>query len=295
MTSHIKVLQQGDRRWLSVEGPWEPRLADFMRARGLSELRIFADGRSGAVRIDFLREIPFLETLGLCVVGLRDITPLYDLPNLGSLVVQGLERKVDFTRIPRLRNLSLAWKARFFSSLLDCGGLEVLGIDYYSGKDFLTFGRLKSLKSIGFGFTRLESFAGIEQFPNLGRLSLGPINRLETLDHLEGCSRIWHLHVEAARKLRRIEAVSSLRCLQELCFTACPQIESVQPFNGLPALEYFGLLQTTNVADGDLSALLKLPRLKHASIRDRKHYNVKNADLPKAYRKRYKLVTLYKE
>jgi hypothetical protein len=295
MTTHFKVLQQGDRRWLSVEVPWESRLADIMLARGLSDLRVFADGRADAARIDFLREIPFLETLGLCIVGLRDITPLYDLPNLRSLAVQGVERKIDFTRIPRIQKLALPWNAKLFSSLLECGGLQDLGIDNFSGKDFLPFARLKSLKNIGFAFTRLESFAGIEEFPELGRLSLGPINRLETLDHLEGCPRLWYLQVEAAKKLRRIDAVSSLRCLQELCFTACPQIESIRAIEGLPALEYFGLLQTTEVADGDLSALLKLPRLKHASIRDRKNYNVKNDDLPKAYRKANKVIALHKE
>ena len=294
MATHFKVLQQGDRRWLSVEGPWEPRLADLMRDQGLSELRVFADGRNGAARIDYLGEIPFLQRLGLCIVGLRDVSPLYDLPNLRALTVQRIERKIDFTRIPRLENLSLSWNAKLFSSLLESERLEVLGIDNFTGKDFLPFAKLKALENIGFAFTRLESFAGLEQFPELGRLSLGPINRLETLDHLEGYPDLRYLQVEAAKKLRRIDAVSRLRCLQELWFTACPQIESLRAIEGLPALEYFGLLQTTSVADGDLSALLKLPRLKHASIRDRKHHNMKNDNLPKAYRKTNKLITLQK-
>ena len=83
--------------------------------------------------------------------------------------------------------------------------------------------------------------------------------------------------------------------LKELCFQACPNLDSLQALKKLVSLEYFGLLETTTVADGDLSGLLTLPKLKHASIRDRQHYDVKNSDLPKAYRRARKLIVLYQE
>ena len=164
-----------------------------------------------------------------------------------------------------------------------------------AGDNFRPFAKLTALENIGFGFTRVASLDGVERFPLLRRLSLGPINRLETLDHLEGCPHVSSLQIEAAKKLRRIDAVSSLRVLQELCFTRCPAIQSLQPIAGLPELEYVSLLQTTTIAEGDISALHTLPRLKHASIGDRKHYNVKNTDLPKASRRTYKMTTLYEE
>jgi hypothetical protein len=294
MATHFKILRLGPRRWLSVRGPWEPRLADVMRAHELTDLRLYAaDG--AAARIDFLRDIPFLEVLGLCVVGLRDVTPLYDSPNLRALTLQGVEKAIDFTRIPRLTSLSVQWSTRFFASLLDCEALTDLGIDYFSDDNFRPFARLTALQNIGFGFTRVDSLDGVERFPLLRRLSLGPINRLETLDHLEGCPHVSSLQIEAAKKLRRIDAVSSLRAVQELCFTRCPAIQSLQPVAGLPELEYVSLLLTTTIAEGDISALHTLPRLKHASIADRKHYNVKNTDLPKAYRQTHKLTTLYQE
>jgi hypothetical protein len=82
MTTHFKILQQRTRRWLSVEGLWEARLAGVMEAHGLTDLRIYADGRGSKGHLDFLRDLPFLERLSIIIVGLRDVSPLYDLPNL---------------------------------------------------------------------------------------------------------------------------------------------------------------------------------------------------------------------
>ena len=69
----------------------------------------------------------------------------------------------------------------------------------------------------------------------------------------------------------------------------------IQTLKRLVNLEYFGLLETTTVADGDLATLLTLPKLKHATIRDRQDYNVRNSELPKAYRHANKVTVLYQE
>src|ERR1700739_1012407 len=144
-------------------------------------------------------------------------------------------------------------------------------------------------------FTRLRSLAGVQQFPILRRLSLGPINRLKTLDHLEGCSELRRLSIGPAKNLTQVDTLSCHENLAELLLQACPNIESLQALKRLVNLEYFGLLETTSVADGDLATLLTLPKLKHAAIRDRQHYNVRNSELPKDYRRANKVTVLYQE
>jgi len=46
MSTHSKILEQGDRTWLSVEGAWEPRLTKIMETHGLRDLR-FHDVTAG--------------------------------------------------------------------------------------------------------------------------------------------------------------------------------------------------------------------------------------------------------
>lgn len=295
MATHFKILEQGKRRWLSVEGAWEPRLAKVMETHGLRDLRLLEIASTEKISIDFLRDVPNLERLGLCVNGPRDWTPLYDLSNLRVLELQCVTTKIDFTRMPRLEHIMCNWNARLFSSLCDCEWLTNLGLDHFGGPDFRMFKKLKALRNIGFAFTRLESFVAVEHFPELTRLSLGPVNHIETLDHLDACPKLRYVGIDNAKKLRRIDAVAHLRSLQELFFKACPNIESLRSLAGLPNLEYFGLLETTTVADGDLAVLKTLPKLKHASIRDRKHYTNNNRDFPKAYRTVTKMTKLYEE
>lgn len=292
---HFKILEQGTRRWLSVEGAWEPRLATIMESHGLHDLRLHDVTPGRSTSVDFLRDLPGLARLSLCVNGPRDWRALYELRSVRVLELQYVTRKLDFTRMPQLEDLTCNWSDRLFSSLCDCEWLEHLGLDYFTGSDFAIFRKLKALRSIGFGFTRLGSLIGIEQFPDLRWLSLGPVNRMETLDYLDACAKLEYLSIDQAMKLKTIDAVAYLWNLQELCFKACPKIESLRSLRGLANLEYFGLLETTSIADGDLSVLNLLPQLKHASIRDRRHYSHKNADFPKAHRRTTKVVTLHQE
>jgi len=266
-----------------------------MADRHLSDLQLCADARKSKTSIDFLRDLPFLERLSLTAIGLRDVTPLYDLPNLQVLTLNGITPKIDFPRFTKLQHLMCSWNARAFSRLLHCVTLKQLGLDNFTGADFHAFAALKALENIGFAYTRLESLAGIERLQKLRRLSLGPANRLETLEHLEACSGLRELDIEAAKKLSRLDPLSHLRKLENICFNTCPNLESLLPLKSLPELQLFALLGTTSVADGDLSVLLTWPKLKHASIRDQKHYNHKNSEFPKAYRPSNKLITLHKE
>lgn|GEM_PF-4058499 len=291
----FRILQQGTRRWLSIEGPWESRFASVMDAHGLTDLRISADGRGSKGHLDFLRDLPFLERLSINSVGLRDISPLYDLPNLRTFEFQAVAGKIDFLRFQKLEVLRCSWNARTLSSLLEYANLKELGLDNYTGPDFRPFAKLGSLENIGMAFTRLRSLAGVQQFPILRRLSLGPINRLKTLDHLEGCSELRRLSIGPAKNLTQVDTLSCHENLAELLLQACPNIESLQALKRLVNLEYFGLLETTSVADGDLATLLTLPKLKHAAIRDRQHYNVRNSELPKDYRRANKVTVLYQE
>jgi Leucine-rich repeat (LRR) protein len=292
MPTDFKICEIGASRYLLLQGPWEPVIADVMQQYGVRHLRLNRPTEQ-QVRIDFLRELGSLERLELSALSLADAGPLYDLPNLRRLAINGFKKKIDFTRIPKLEELRLDWHEKSFSSLLEHGQLRVLGIGPYTRADLLQLKNLRSLEELVISFSRIERLAGVEHFPELRQLSVDYVKNLETLEPLESCRKLWNLSIDGAKILRQIDPVSSLRDLQELCLKRCPEIESLRPIKSLPALRYIGLLETTNLKDGDLSVLLTLPQLRHASFADRKHYSHKSTDFPKVYRKHHKLVVLY--
>ena len=292
MASDFKVCEIGPTRYLLLQGPWEASITDVMTTFGLKYLRLNRPTER-QVQIDFFRELAFLERLELSALSIADVSPLYDLPNLRRLNINGFKQEIDFTRIPKLEDLRLDWHEKSFSSLLACDQLRILGIGYYTHADLQQLKNLRSLEELIISFSRIESLAGIEHFPELGLLSVDYVRNLETLEPLGACRELWNLSIDGAKNLRQIDPVSPLRNLRELCLKRCPEIESLRPIKSLPALESVGLLETTNIQDGDLSVLLTLPSLKHASFVDRRHYTHKNADFPKVYRHANKLVVLY--
>lgn len=255
-----------------------------MRRQGITDLKLSAYAGWRETRVDFLGGLPFLETLDLMTVGLRDVSPLYELPNLRRLSISGVKAKVDFTKIPRLNHLGISWNHKLFASLLDCGNLHVLGLDRFTEKDLSSLRELTALNVLALSYSKIESLRGIGRFSELRRLSLAVTNRIQTLSGISACKELVEVSVEAAKILTDVDAVGDLPKLRTLFFTACPKIESLQFISKLSRLEYFALLQTSRVSDGDLSGLSSLPKLKHVSFVDRKHYNRRNSAFPKNYK-----------
>jgi hypothetical protein len=292
MASRFKVCEIGSTRYLLLQGQWEPEIADVMKQYRITHLRLNAPTERHA-RLDFLGELTFLERVDLSALSVPDVSPLYELHGLRRLTISGIKKEIDFTRFPKLEELRIDWHPKFFSSVRACGQLRTLGIGNYNDADLQQFNNLQFLEELVVSRSRLENLAGVEHFPKLGRLSLDFAKRLETLEPLDACRELWYLTVDEAKNLRQIDPVSRLANLRELCLKRCPEIESLRPIQGAHALEYVGLLETTTIKDGDLSALLTLPMLKHASFVDRKYYTHKNADFPKVFRGPNKLVVLY--
>jgi hypothetical protein len=104
---------------------------------------------------------------------------------------------------------------------------------------------------------------------------------LEMLNGLENADGLIVLVVEQAKRLRQIDSLHGLAQLGTLVLNDCPKIESIRSLADLSSLETVGLMQTTNVADGDFSPLLTLPKLRNATFVDRPHYSHRNESFPK--------------
>lgn len=251
-----------------------------MQREKLTHLRLseYAGWSEGTLR--FLPQLDFLEYLDLWSSNIRDVIPLYSLPQLKGLSLNGVTAQIDFSRFPRLRELSLGqWRERSFRSVFDGANLEILSISGFRGSNLSSFSRLQNLESLALSNSPISSLTGIESIGQLIRLSLVLTNKLEEIDRLPVRLRV--LWVERTHSLRRLTALATAQSLRTLVLKECPRIESLKPIQRLPCLETVGLMQTTNVLDGDLGVLLSLPRLQHATFLDRNHYNVSSSQFPK--------------
>jgi len=283
MTTAYSIREEAGKRFLLLTGPWSTKAQGVMARERLSGLRL--SGYAGWLEKDitFLRELPFLERLDLWAVGLRDLTPLYELSKLRKLSLDGLSKKVDFTKLPSLEDLHIShWKERIYGTLFSCKVLRNVAITGFPGRNLSRFASVSQLENLALSFAKIDSLQGAAELAKLVRLSFGSVNCLQTLRGLEGCRGLKLMWVEGAKQLREIGSLSSLSHLRTLNLTDCPLLESLRPITGLPELEAVWFFGGTNVRDGDLSVVDSLPNLKYAKFVDREHYSRKSAQYPKS-------------
>ena len=77
-----------------------------------------------------------------------------------------------------------------------------------------------------------------------------------------------------------IDAIGALENLRFLGVSDCGRIDSLGPLANLTELEVLYAWGSTRVLDGDLTPLLKLPKLREIRMRDRHEYKPRIRDIP---------------
>jgi len=140
--------------------------------------------------------------------------------------------------------------------------------------DLTRFATLDSLTRLELGEGRkLQQTAGIERLQQLTFLGLYFQHNLKSLTGMNELSSLLELAVENCKRLESIEAVSALTSLRQFKLADCAEIPSLQPLANLSNLERFLAWGTTRIADGDLSVLTRLPRLRQIAMRTRREYH----------------------
>jgi hypothetical protein len=282
MARNYEVCVEGKRRFLLLKGPWSEDAFAAMRNEGISDLRLSTYAGWQQDKIAFLARLPFLESLDLWVAKVDDVSPLYLLSNLRRLSLNGVNRKLDFTRFRKLEDLHLShWRAGKYDSVFDCS-LKSFAVASYPNPDLRSVGEIKTLENLAVSFSKTSRLEGVSSLPRLVRLSLAGLSSLTTLDGIEGCRGLLLLWIEQLKNLSRIDAVSRLRTLRSLNLSDCPNIASLRPITDLPELEGVWFFGKTNIQDGDLVPIATLTKLKYAKFTDRAHYSHRSEEFPKS-------------
>lgn len=257
---------------------------EYIRANNIEQAEIIMPD------LKFLKDCPTLKYFRICpsenAPADFDFAPLYEMPEIRSLNCQNRYgsteqyiSKIDYSKISNLTDL-------------------FVGVN----KGTLNYNQVKTLKSL-----RVGSFKGrhcdltdlfcSEELDTLQLIGC----QIVSLDGIEKAPGLQCLYIQHNRRLKNISALYKVRkTLKALRIENCPKIEDCSVLGELERLELLELsgsntlpnlnflksmrrLKTfvfnLNVLDGDLSACKRLSYVY--SEKDRKHYNLKNADLPK--------------
>ena len=124
----------------------------------------------------------------------------------------------------------------------------------------------------------VKTLAGLDNAKCLSKLGLSSCRQLEDISALSAVSdSLTLLDIEACGKIRDFSVLSELHNLEHLRLYGSNSLPNLSFLQNMPKLRTFTF--TMNVLDGDLRLCMNIP---YASCRNKKHYNLKDAELPKA-------------
>tara|TARA_R110000868_G_scaffold410609_1_gene699233 strand:+ start:28 stop:741 length:714 start_codon:yes stop_codon:yes gene_type:complete len=140
-----------------------------------------------------------------------DYSVVNELENIVQLGIDTDDRnEIVFSNKPRLRNVSLHWRAKA-KSLFECRQLEDLWMGKYNGKNLSDFENLSNLKSLRINTGSISSLNGIENLSKLENLYLAQVTKLEDISAIENLKNLKSLTINNCKKIKNIEVINSLK------------------------------------------------------------------------------------
>lgn len=257
-----------------IHRSWCNELLECLLRQPIREIELNqAKGWQGS-DLDFLRAFPDLRVVEVVDLNIDNVEGIHALRDLTSLVLLTYSRTpLRFEAFPVLRDCDFDWGRRRVTGLGECSHLRHLSVVRMPSEDLKGLSRLTGLKSLWIGSSPIRSLDGVSTLLALTELHLRGLRKLEALDGVECLSMLEYLELDTCRRVESIECVRNLGHLRSLYVNNCGPIESLSPIANLLELEEVLFFESTNVVDGDLAPLTRLPRLRNLSFQNRRHYS----------------------
>jgi len=272
-----------DGKWgpqATLSGAWSSAVEESIRRQGIQELELnHAKGWRGQ-DVAFLERLPNLAALTIIDHVIPDVGGIHTLEKLRYLDVNTYCRTpVDFGCFPLLEECALEWRPKS-ESLFAHAGLKRIFVNNCPIKTLEPLSNMADLQSLSLASPKLQNLKGIERLQCLTFLGVYVARSLASLDGLQALSGLVQLEVNDCRKVTNLAPIAGLLKLRKLHVCNDGDIESFKPLADLKELEQVLFYESTNVLDGDLGPLKRLPKLKDVAFMERKHYTHTRADFP---------------
>jgi Leucine-rich repeat (LRR) protein len=186
--------------------PWDRAYTDFLHSEKIAAIRLsYSLGYRGE-SIDFIVQFPWLRSLEVYSVEVRDLSPINRLPNLEVLGLQTKAATGFALGDAPLRIAKIQWNHQL-SPLLELQTLEYLNVINYPYVDFLPLRKLLRLQRLSITSRKLQTVKGIEDLPALSHLDLYNCPQLLNIDEARTKQSIHYLEIEACRHVSNGRAI----------------------------------------------------------------------------------------
>ena len=254
---------------------------DFINTNKIEKALIIADS------IDFITSCPTLKYLRIIPADSAgdgfDYSPLYKMPQIKQLICQ-----------------TVYGFREEFSTSIDCAKIKGLEDIHVTNQEYKNFNEVKTLKSFGISNYKKDDLNEAFNSPIIDTISIFQ-SKIKSLDGIQKSEKMQCIYLDYNRYLKDISALQKVKkTLKMLRIENCPKIEDFSVLgeldnlellelsgsNEIPNLNFLKMMKnlktflfSVNVKNGDLSPCMGLSYVY--SMKNRKHYNIKDKDLPK--------------
>ena len=264
-----------NRPGVMLTGPWTNDLAEFVKNEDIKAIYLnSAKGWTGS-DYSFLKNLENIEELNIISAKGNELVSIESMTNLRELSITcASSDTIDFTNLPNLETAYIYWW-KGASSILHCSSLKSLYLDSAKLKDYSPLGELKDLNALTIANSNVESLSFLESLESLNRLELLNLKKLSQFNEIASCKALGRLTISGSKLLSNLDFVRNLHNLEVLVVSDNGDIQSLEPLSNLKSIKALSFAGSSDIKDGDLSILEKLPNLAMLMFRERKHYSHK--------------------
>lgn len=240
-----------------------------------------------AENIDFITMCPTLKYLRIIPADssadVFDYSPLYKMPQIKGLqcsTVYGFKKEfstsVDCSKINGLENIHITNMG--YKNYNKVQTLKGLGLSNYKKEDISEAFSSSILDTLSIFQSKIKTLEGIQRSQKMQCLYLYYNRFLQDISSLEKIKRTLRaLRIENCPKINDFSVLGELENLELLELSGSNELPSLNFLKKMKNLKTF--IFNMNVRDGDLTPCLDLSYVY--SEKNRKHYNLKDTELPK--------------
>lgn len=253
-------------------------IAEFARADATTS-GFYSGLRTEEVEdLSFLKDFPSLRYLEITGRKPVSLSPLIELSNLRGLMVENPGSGLDFKCFPELEVFQGTWHAHN-CNLAAARELRRAHLWKHAAKDLAALAHITRLEELHLTQTSIHSLDGLQTLADLRYFDLAYAPKLKSLAAFAACNDgLREVSFQKVPGISSYQPISALRRLRRLKLGSCAPMPDLKWIEPLGWLDFFSFVDT-NVVDGDLSPLLRLPCLAYVGTFDKKHYNLKSAAL----------------
>lgn len=260
-----------------VRSVWTSALHKQIAEAGCAEIELNrAKGWHGR-DVSFLDAFPHLKACAIIDRDIESVEPVHTLHALESLQVSThCGTPLRFDQFPLLRECGFEWRPGS-GSVFSCKSLRSLSVNgLKSVTNLEVLSGLPNLETLTLLSPSIESLDGLAA-TGVQALRVALARRLTSLEGLATSVAARKLWLQSCTKLGTIDAVGRHGALTYLNLDRCGSIASLQPLEScvnLDVLFFWG----TQIADGTLEPIRRLPKLQYLGFDDRRRYSHRSSD-----------------